>query len=413
MAVVVAEGAAAALLAPVRRVIEAAARPLGPVPVLRVEMGEAPPWSRLAGDLLTLDHSIESSDVAHPLDLAGPLPPIDRWRRAAGLVIEALATRAIEARLGHEADGGWPWVGLAADVADALAPELRIGPADLALALATGDPGRHPRAGAAVWRWFRTRAVDPVDRLGEWLDGGVLSATEWRDVGAWVFDPAGLSARLPMPVGRRPDASVPTRLTPWSWAVVRIEGGQSGAHAVVDGDGAIGDPWVVSGGTIRTVAAAASTPVDVGWGDAVPFGDWVLGSAEAVGQVFGARGLVFRFLDEGRFEAVLGDAFVGPLAALPVAEQVGTSGLVPGRWEVAGASSIQFSRLDASGLTLHGRRSDRFAVPARGLVLTEWLASLGEAPWSWSAAVDRLVLRGRFRGMPVEVRFRREDGAES
>lgn len=408
MPLVDADAEVEALLAPVRRVVDAAGATLGLDGALRVELGDAPPWGALGPDRLILDRSLLGPGVHHAVDAAGPVPPIDRWRRAAGVVLEALVTRAVEARLGHDAKPDWRWVGLAADVADALAPELCLGAADLAAAVVVGDLGAQPRAGAAVYRWWRIRGTDPVERLGEWLDGGVLSATEWRDIGAWVLDPLGLAARLAVPVSRRDDLRLPASLSAWSWAMVRIDGGRTGVHAVADGDGSVGDPWVVSGGMLRTVAAAASTAVEVRESDAVPYGDWVLGSAEAMGQVFGARGLVFRFLDGGRFEAVLGDAFVGPLAALPVAEQVGTSGVVQARWEVAGAWSVLLSRVDASGLTLHGRRADRFAVPARGLVLAEWLAELGEAPWTWAVQADRLVMRGRFRGLAVEVRFRRE-----
>ncbi len=408
MQVLETDARAEALLAPVRRVIEAAAAPLNLRETLSVSVGDAAPWSMLSTTGLVLDSSLMGPGVCHEVDRAGLAPPVDRWRRAAALVLEALVTRALVNRTGATPQNDWRWVGLAAHVADALAPELLIGATDLAVALATGDLGANPRAGAAAWKAWRVRGEDPVERFVAWLDDGVVSAAEWRSLGAWVFDPTGLAALLPFPVERRTaESGLPFTLAPWSWALVRFEGGRSGLHPVLDGPGDLGDVWVIPDSQLTTVVGSAEGTTTVRAGDPVPFGEWVLASAEGAGQVFGARGVSFTFKKDGRFEAVLGDAFVGPLAALPVAEQVGTSGLVTARWQVAGATRLQLVGVDATALTLHGRRPDRFVLPARGLVLTEWLASLGDEPWSWALAHDRLVMRSRFRTMPVEVRFRK------
>jgi hypothetical protein len=132
-------------------------------------------------------------------------------------------------------------------------------------------------------------------------------------------------------------------------------------------------------------------------------------SAEGFGQVMGARGIRFTFNADGRLELVLADAFVGPLAAVAMAEQVGTSGVCDGRWRVAGEHRLRFDGIETRSLTLHSRTRDRFMMPARGFGLGEWLMALRDDVWTWQPAQDRLVLRGKMMGGEVEVRLRRAD----
>ena len=62
-----------------------------------------------------------------------------------------------------------------------------------------------------------------------------------------------------------------------------------------------------------------------------------------------------------------------------------------------------------NGLTMHSRGArDRFAMPAQGFGLGEWLAAKSAEPWGWILEEDRLILRGRMLGGGVPVRFRRE-----
>ncbi|MBA2320927.1 MAG: hypothetical protein H0V89_07220, partial [Deltaproteobacteria bacterium] len=132
-------------------------------------------------------------------------------------------------------------------------------------------------------------------------------------------------------------------------------------------------------------------------------------SAEGFGQVMGARGVSFRFSAGGGLQVVLADAFVGPLAAVSVAGEVGTSGVADGRWAVAGPHLLSFRDIVPVGLTMHSRGArDRFAMPAQGFGLGEWLGAMSSAPWGWILDDDRLILRGRMMGGGVEVRFRRE-----
>jgi len=154
--------------------------------------------------------------------------------------------------------------------------------------------------------------------------------------------------------------------------------------------------------------AATSEPARVWLEPGAPLGSWEVASAEGFGQVMGARGVGFTFLPDGRLDIVLADAFVGPLAAVAMAGQVGTSGVCTGRWKVAGPHHLAFSDIATGSLTLHGRSRDRFLVPAQGFGLGEWLHALADGPWAWMPVqTDRLVLRGRMLGGDVEVRLRR------
>ena len=120
----------------------------------------------------------------------------------------------------------------------------------------------------------------------------------------------------------------------------------------------------------------------------------------------GARGISFVFRAGGSLEIIMADAFVGPLAALPMAEQVGTSGVASFTWHVSGAHQLRFAGLNTRGLTMHGRQEDQFMMPAKGFGIGEWLTALQEGPWWWGPNRDRLVLRGTMMGGDVEVRLK-------
>ena len=94
---------------------------------------------------------------------------------------------------------------------------------------------------------------------------------------------------------------------------------------------------------------------------------------------------------------------------MSVAGEVGTSGVADGRWGVAGPHLLAFRDIVPVGLTMHSRGArDRFMMPAQGFGLGEWLGAMCTSPWGWIEEGDRLFLRGRMMGGPVEVRFRRE-----
>lgn len=400
------------LLRPVRQQLDHAATLLPDAPPLRVEVGPVPDgaaWAATPGGVLlseALEHGVHAlGDRDAPFGL-------DRWRRAAASVLEAATTRELVRRAGRPPGEDWWWVGAAIHAADALAPDLGLAAPDLALAVGGGSPGAQPRAGAAVMRAWQAKGLDPIGQVVRLIHGGVLSGAEWAAIGRWVLATDGLAASLPGPVARAPEVELGDgglEVPAWTWRPFRWAGDARGAHLRLDGDGAADPAWVTADSPVRGVVSAASGPVRVSADPGAPIGDWEVASAEGFGQVVGARGIRFSFRRDGRLEVVLADAFVGPLAALAMAEEVGTSGVCAGSWRVAGQRWLRIVGVDTRSLTLHGRSRGGFLMPAKGFGLGEWLSSLSEAPWAWQEGpADRLVLRGTMRGIAVEVRLRRE-----
>jgi hypothetical protein len=395
-----------ALLEPVLAVLHAALPNLPDSAPIQVRIGEVAGLSRLDGGVLVLSHRLEGPGVVAEGEPESPLPPLDRWRRAAGLVLEAVALRSLSALVDRPPGDDWRWMGAAIYAADAVAPELGIAGNDLAQAIATGDPGRFPRAGVAACLAWKAQGADPITRARDLLDDGVVSAVEWVKLGHWVLERG--TALLGIPVQRVSEADIPLELGPWRWQPLRIPAHPRGGSIGVHGDGEVGDRWAIGGSVHRTIAASAAGGARFEPEPGGPVGDWVVTSAEGFGQVMGSRGVFFQFRADGRMEVVLADAFVGPLAALGMAGQVGTSGVAAGRWAVAGQFLVNFEGIVPQGLTMHGRSRDRFMMPAGGFGMGEWLQAMCDAPWGWSSQADRMVLRGKMMGGAVEVRLRRE-----
>lgn len=398
------------LLHPVRGLVDRAGTLLPDAPPLAITVGPLPDPDAvfsLGDGVVTLSPALEVG-IHHPVDTARPFG-LDRWRRAAASVLEAAATRELSRRTGKPPGPEWWWVGGAIHAADAVAPELQLAAPDLALALETGSPGLRPRAGLAVMRAWQAGGTDPLLQVVYLLEGGVVSADEWARLGRWVFE--HVPGLLPSPVDRVTEAELGREglvVPVWTWQPFRRPDDALGARLVWEGDATVDPAWAPAGQDLHGVASTTAAPARVGEAPGAPLGDWEVASAEGFGQVVGARGIRFSFRRDGRLEVVLADAFVGPLAALALAEEVGTSGVCGGTWRVAGQRWLRFDRIDPRSLTLHGRK-DRFLVPARGFGLGEWLQSLSEAPWAWQEGpADRLVLRGKMRGADVEVRLRRE-----
>lgn len=379
-----------ALLQPVLGLVEAAAARLPAGPTLEVTVGEG----GLRGRRLALDPRLEGPEV-YPDEGEAPL---DRWRRAAADILEAVVLVALAEARGEAPVEDWFWRGLAIALADAAAPEMGLAVPDLALAIRTGDLGRWPRAGVAAWR-----AMD--DEPWAAALGAPPSAEAFLRLGQRALGSA--RAELPLPVERVAAADVPLELGPWRWQPVEVPAHPRGGRIRVEGDVAIGSAWGVADQPLRTLAASGAAGgtllPDLGG----PVGRWELASARGFGQVFGARGIVFSLAPSGTLEIVLADAFAGPLAALRVAERVGTSGTVTGRWKVAGPQALRFARIANQGLTMHGRQ-ERFAVPEPGLGLVDWLAALEDGPWRWHEQGDTLVLKGPMMGAEIEMIWRRE-----
>lgn len=399
---------ATTLLFPVQGILSQGLALLPDGPSISVTVRPIQAMYTLVRDEVQLSEGLLGPGVHHPDEPGGPLPPMDRWRRAVASVLEAVALRELARRTHIPAGDDWRWVGAAIHAADTVAPELGVADPDLALAVMTGSPGLHPRAGVAVMRAWAAQGIDPIRQVRYLLEGGLVSVTEWLRIGQWVLSSEGGVGQLPVRVERLAEADIPVEIPAWSWRPLRVPAHPRGGFVKLEGDGLVDDAWAEAGTELRTLAVAASSACRATPEPGGPLGAWEVSSAEGFGQVLGARGIRFTFSADGRLELVLADAFVGPLAAVAMAEQVGTSGVCAGRWRVAGKQQLRFDGIETRSLTLHSRTRDRFMMPARGFGLGEWLIALGEDVWGWQlSTTDRLVLRGRMMGGDVEVRLKR------
>lgn len=395
------------VLEPVRATVERGLEQLPPAggPV-HVELGNVPGFFAWHADgrRVVLSEHLAGPALHHPDE--SPAIPVDRWRRAAASVLEGVALLELSRRCEAQAGDDWRWTGAAAYAAHRVAPELGIAHADLAVAIATGHPGGHPRAGGAVMQAWHAAKADPLAQAVRLLKGGVLSAAEWLRLGAWVLSPRGGRGALPVQVEPVAPRDVPCALDAWSWQPLLVPGHSRGGRVVVQGAGAVDQPWARADHALKTLAAAVDGGCSLVTDTGGPVGTWEVASAEGFGQVMGARGVRFEFSADGRLQVVLADAFVGPLAAVGMADRMGTSGTCSGRWCVAGEQELRFVGIETHSLTMHGRR-DRFAMPAKGFGMGEWLMALGEGTWVWGRTDDgRLLLRGRMLGGEVQVRLR-------
>ncbi|HHO53310.1 MAG TPA: hypothetical protein ENK18_21170 [Deltaproteobacteria bacterium] len=397
---------ATALLAPVRASLDRGLALLPDGPPVEVTVAQIEGFCQPIPGGVALSSGLEAAEIHHPDEPVGAVPPLDRWRRAAACVLEAAATAELVRRTGLEPGTDWRWVGAAVYAADVVAPELGLALPELALAIATGCPGDHPRAGVAVMRAWQHEGADPIQQVQYLLEGGVISGPEWLRLGRWVLALEGARAQLPVPVERIAPVDIPAQLRPWSWVPVSVPAHPRGGRIRIEGEGAIDEPWALGGQPLQTLAGGLQRGCSLLPEPGGPLGSWEVASAEGFGQVMGARGIVFVFRADGRLELVLADAFVGPLAAVAMADQLGTSGTCTGRWRVAGSQLLRLSEIETRSLTVHGNK-DRFLMPARGFGLGEWLLALAEDVWSWQrTGDDRLILEGRMLGGQVEVRLK-------
>jgi hypothetical protein len=364
-----------------------------------VRLGEVDGFWALDGATVVLSEGLLGPAMRHPVEVDEALG-LDRWRRAAASVLEAAELLSLARGLQAAPEWDWRWAGAVLDRVDRAVPELALADRDLALAVRTGDPGSNPRAGLAAIRAL----PGDVDRL---LGGELPAPAEWLAAGRWVFDPqAGPS--LPVPVEPVADIRPGATLPAWSWRRLTVAPHTRGGRLTAGEEVAIAEEWVPARRRHRTlVAATAAARVVLSPG--APTGRWDLNSAGGFGQIFGGRGVQYGFDEDGSMEVILADSFVGPVAALEMSKTVGTSGLVTGRWEVAGEASMRFRGLDPSMLTLHGREEDSYAVPAQGLGPAQWLRAMCAEPWAWRIEGDRLFLNGRLFGGKIEVRLTAAD----
>ena len=70
-----------------------------------------------------------------------------------------------------------------------------------------------------------------------------------------------------------------------------------------------------------------------------------------------------------------------------------------------GPELLGFGAVVPSGVTLHGRGEETFAMPAEGFGLAASLRALEQGTWRWRIEEDRLFLNGTMFGGPVEIRL--------
>jgi hypothetical protein len=394
------------LVAPVADLLARGLRLLPGGPAVAVRLGPTDGFYALQGQTVILSEALAGEAVYHPAERDDE-PRLDRWRRALSSILEGVSLLELSRRVGRPADlSDWRWVGAGVYAADAVTPDAGLALPDIAAGLAAGDLVACPRAGVLPYLGWRQQGSDPVQQAQYLLDGGIVSPPEWVRLAAWFVDPRGPVQRLPVPVPRPSPVDIPTDLSPWSWRHLSVPPHGRGGKVEVQGDGAVVQPWAVADEPLHTLAGATERGCSLLPGPGGPTGRWEVASAEGFGQIMGARGIEFDLRPSGELQLVLADAFVGPLAAVAMAEEVGTSGVSSGRWAVAGPQRLAFQGLRTASMTMHGRRQGGFAVPAGSFGIGAWLHALEEAPWAWKQTPDRLVLRGHMQGVMVEVRLR-------
>jgi len=394
----------AALIDPLRSVLEQGLQHLPPGPTLSVRTGAVQGVYQLDGTDLVLSTALLGPDMHHPSEPQGTLR-LDRWRRAACAIAEGTALVALAEVVGAPADpSDWRWLGAALEAVDRACAELQLGLSDLVRAAEQADPGADPRQGVAVFRALRRLGHDPWAIATAWLTGeSAPDAALWLQIGTWILGP-GLAAEVSVPVDLPDRVDIPTQVSPWSWARLEVPAHRRGGLIQAQGDVIVQQAWASGGQPHRTLAGGLEQGGHLSPAVGGPVGTWENVSAQGFGQVFGVRGITWTLHPDGRLELLLADAFAGPPEAVEMAEQVGTSGVAPGRWSVAGERSIRFGELVTSGLTMHGRDASPFALPAAG-GLGQVLQAIQEGAWSWRIQQGELFLSGRMMGGELEMRF--------
>lgn len=401
----------AELLQPLDALLGGALRALPPGPAVPVRVGEVPGFSALDGGGIVLSEGLLGPEVHHPDEPEGPVR-LDRWRRAACAVLEGVALLHVAGEAGVEPDrSDWRQRGLALYLADAACPDLQLAVPALLRAASGGCPGDDPETGVAAYRALDARGDDPVDddpvATGlRWIRGDGPDAATWLALGRWVMG-AGLAGALGLPVDVVDAVDIPVELRPWSWARLHVPAHPRGGIVERVGDAVVEQDWATGGEELRTLGGALGGGGELRPTTGGPVGTWENVSAEGFGQVFGVRGITWVIRADGRLELVLADAFAGPVAALDMAEQVGTSGLVPGRWQIAGRDTIRISGLSTAGLSMHGREgAESYAVPAGSMGVGQALLGLQGQPLRWRRRGEELWITGPMFGGRVEMRFR-------
>ncbi len=393
------DDSSAKVLAPLLPMLEQAGERLPVGPEVRVRLAPTSGFAAYARQTLLLSAALGGPDLHHP-DERRILDPLDRWRRAAGCVLEGVALAALEQQSRASYQPDWRWIGAAVLAAHRAAPDLGLLPPELALARSTGDLHLHPRAGAGAYLAMEYRGEDPWQRAVLLASGGHLEAEEWLALGRVVMSSGFGGSRL-VATPTAPPRDIPVQIGPWRWQPLEIPAHPRGGRVGVRGPGAVVQPWARGRAVHRTLAASTEgcelLPEEGG-----PSGRWSLLSTHTFGRIHGARGVVFQLHPSGVLDLELADAFVGPVDALEVAEQVGTSGISRGRWRVHGPQQLVFEGLRGATMTFHDKEGG-VVVPQGGLGGA--LEALCQEPWAWELVADRLHLDGTMFGGPVHLRL--------
>lgn len=402
-----------ALLQPVAGVVEAGAARL------RLRPGQLDAWPVLPEDLL-VPGAYAPGDQAwlevNP-DLAALA--LDRWRRAAGLLLEGLALAGLEEEVGAPLPRAWWTLGPAAEAVDVASPELGWLWPEAADLLRRPELGlaAAPRRAAWLVRWFR--ASGRPWPLGE---RPVLHSDDWEQFGAWLHDPVhGPSALAPSPLfsaGAPPPP--PEDLPALSFVRVQLRPGPAGERVQWTGGTRLLCPGPP---TELLLGSVSGGPLLLERSSVLPLGSWVF-TGGAVGENIGAaRGIELELHADGRIDLVFADAFAGPMSGrlLELAAQFGVSGTGRGRFrltEVRGPSegSLVFESLDPGLPSVHARFSGRFSLPAETFLgpATRAMQAMvfkdGAGPtWRFRMEGETLRLESEVFGAPVVLRLERPE----
>jgi len=413
----------AALAAPLQAVLEPALdrlslRPAELPPVVAARPGEA----GLTPRGIALDPSLLGPGTRHPLDDAWALDhpgvaalALDRWRRAAGLVLEGVALAGLQDEIGAPLPRTWWTLGPAADAVDRAAPELGwLWPeaADMLLHPEVGLAAA-PRRGAWLLRWFR--ATERRWAVGERPQ---LDDDAWAAFGAWLDDLGhGPAADCPVPLSRGAAGAVDAAVdaAPLSFHRLRVEVGAAGA---VVGWGSGRQALLPGDHHEVLVPVRGGGPVDVDLLPVLPPGAWRLAGGTVGERPGAARGIDLDLRPDGCIDMVFADAFAGPPTPylLGLAKTVGVSGTGTGRYHLVradgpGRGALRFDALTPDLLTVHPRLGGRFALPAETFLgpVNKALQAMTGVVWEFFADGDDLRLEAPVFGAHTVLRLERPD----
>jgi len=344
---------------------------------------------------------------------------LDRWRRAAGLLLEGLILHRLARQHGCAPSAlplSWRTLGWAAEWVDRLDPELGWlwQPAVGLLSAPQRGLAAAPRRAAWLFRWLATegRAVS-AEALLSWAP----APAEWAAFGAWCRDrthgpDAGCPVTLPIAAPGKP----PAEAEPLSHHPVAFTADAAGLR--LHGP-ALAETACLAGGTMRVLALGSveGEKIVMQQSPGVASGTWSLASGELGQRVGAARGVELVLRNDGVVDISLANAFVGPVSGdvLSLASRFGASGFGGGRWSataldpVVGSGALTFTELTIEHLTIHPRKGLKFALPGQAWLerLRNALNRLNNRPLRYTLRGRELRLETSLRGSDLMLRLER------